>query len=205
MGRAQRDDRQTAPGCAAPRTESWEGLCAPARLYLAAGAWKSAHDLLEGPLREIPSAMALPLDAVEPLCLFLAACTRLGHDEHFAAGCTRLREVESRAGQLPPEAAALLAHSLAQEETRAGRYAQALARLEALGEARLAEVGACTSARLALLEGRIAAALADERRAERAGLRAAERASEAGSESLRGDAYSLLAIVARRRGALAEA
>jgi two-component system NtrC family response regulator len=200
--------RGFASSCAssAPRADGeWAGLCAQARLYLAAGAWRSAHDLLDPHLDSSLRTASLPAGAVEALCLRLAACARLGHEDHVAAGCARLREVERDARSFPPEAQVLLVHALAGEDVRAGRYADADARFMALPEDVLAATSACTRARMALLHGHLAAVQGAEREAEQHGLAAAELAATAGSEALRGDAYALLAIIARRRGALAEA
>jgi DNA-binding NtrC family response regulator len=190
---------------AAPGVDAWAALCTQARLYLAAGAWRSAHEWLDPHLDALLPGGDLPSHAVEALCLRMAACARLGHDAHVAQACALLHRGQPAAAALPPEARVLLAHGLASEATRAGRYPEARARLAALPAEVLATTGACTRARVALLRGHIAAVMGEEPEAEREGLAAAEWALSAGSASLRGDAFSLLAIIARRRGALAEA
>jgi DNA-binding NtrC family response regulator len=189
----------------APDADAWAALCAQARLYLAAGAWRSAHEWLDPHLDALSPGGDIPHHAIEALCLRLAACARLGHETHVAQACALLQRAQPAAAALPPEARVLFAHALASEATSAGRYGEARARLAALPEAVLAATGVCTRARIALLRGHLAAVMGEERDAEREGLAAAAWALSAGSASLRGDAFSLLAIIARRRGALAEA
>jgi len=184
---------------------AWEARCRQARHYLAAGAWQSAHDLLTPHLAAFQAPGDLPVAAAEALALRLAACLRLGHEAHVAHACRLLRacrEVEAQGGA---EARLLRAHALAGDATRCGAYEEARRWLATIDPQVASSASSCTRARVALLAGHIEAVAGREHEAETHGLHAVELAGEAGSEALRGDAYALLAIVARRRGALAEA
>ncbi len=183
----------------------WGSQAARARVYLAAGAWQSAHDLLWPAFRDHWRDRDLPLEAVECLCLLLGACSRLGHNEHLETGCELLRQATVSADNLTAEARVLAALTLAQEETHRGAYGAARVRLDAAHEAGLGQASACTRARVALLRGRIEAVEGHENAARERALEAATLAAKAENESLAGDALSLLAIVARRQGSLAEA
>jgi DNA-binding NtrC family response regulator/tetratricopeptide (TPR) repeat protein len=183
----------------------WEALGERARIYLAAGAWESAHDLLWPRLAPHWELPRLPAEALECLCLLLATCSRLDHSDHLARGCDWLRQAVDAGTLSQPESVALAALSLAHQEAKDGRYGPARGRLDAIPADTLAQSSAGTRARIALLRGRIAAVDGDEREAERQGLEAARCAETAGNEILKGDAFSLLAILARRSGSLGEA
>lgn len=181
----------------------WEALAEQARLYLAAGAWKSAHDLLWPHLAPHWDAQHFPAIAIECLCLLLGACTRLNHKDHLARATRWLRDAQVRGVEMSSEARALAALSCAHHEM--GRKHYAAADRQLAEAASLADVSICTRARIALLQGRLAASSGDERAAERCGLRAAREAELAANEIMKADAFSLLAILARRRGSLDEA
>ena len=183
--------------------ESWPALAGRVRPYLAACAWQSAHDLL-WPALEAQWDSPLPPKGLECLALALNACARLDHAEHLKAGAAWLQRIQPPNAILPPETHALCALALAQQEVREGRYAEARGRLEAITREEEG-VRPGTRARLALLRGRLAAVAGREGDAEREALAAAQHAEHAGSEILAGDSFALLAILARRRGALAEA
>ncbi len=199
---------RTCPHCAVAEPEpanEWAGHAAQARLYLAAGAWQSAHDLLWPVLQQHWADRELPFEATESLCLLLSACSRLNHSEHLSQGNRRLHALDLSSPALGSMTRVLAALNLAQEETTQGRYDAALEHLEHIPEACLGDVEPGTRARVNLLAGRIEAILGHTAEAERQGLEAARLAELAGSEYLQGDAFALLAIVARRRGSLAEA
>ncbi|MCK4306264.1 MAG: sigma-54-dependent Fis family transcriptional regulator [Candidatus Eisenbacteria sp.] len=187
------------------RETRWDSLSSQARVYLAAGAWRSAHDLLWPHLQPYWESPQLPAAAIECTCLLMGACTRLNHDDHLARGCGWLAQVVADGAQLAPEAAVLAALSLAHHDVKHGRYTAARQRLAGIRADLLAQASSWTRARVTLLSGRIEASEGHNAAAERHGLEAVHLAASAGSESLRGDAFQLLAIIARRRGALEEA
>ena len=200
------DELRGAPRCLTTATAAaneWEALGEQARLYLAAGAWKSAHDLLWPHLVPHWDQSEFPTEAIECLCLLLGACTRLNHKDHLSRATLWLRDAEARALELSPEARALAALSCAHHEMGTKHYAAARRRLAEIES--LADVSLCTRARIALLQGRLAASSGEDRAAERYGLRAAREAELASNEIRKADAISLLAILARRRGSLDEA
>jgi DNA-binding NtrC family response regulator len=181
----------------------WQSLGRQARQYLTAGAWQSAHDLLWPHLEPLLCGPDYPSSAIECLCLALAACTRLNHYQHLASGVTWLRREETLIRSLPPEVNALASLSIAHHEMREGQLEAARSRLTELEQ--LDAVSSCTQTRILLLRGRLATSIGNESEAETMALQAAETADRAANDLLRGDAFTLLAILARKRGALDEA
>jgi len=70
--------------------QGWGELCRHARVYLVSGAFVDAHALLE-PYVDVVKELPHEAHRIECLCLLLTACRRLGHTEHFRAGCAELR------------------------------------------------------------------------------------------------------------------
>jgi len=184
------------------RADSWAELAAKAKPYLDACAWQSAHDSVWPALER---AWNTPLSPDGLLCLTcgLNACARLNHDEHLRAGVEWLRAILPGEPSLPAETAALCALAIAHQEIRDGRYDSARARLDRVPDGDALEPA--TRARLALLRGRLSAVQGRDDDAEREALAAARHARTAASATLAGDAFTLLAILSRRRGGLSEA
>ncbi|MFH1145304.1 MAG: sigma 54-interacting transcriptional regulator [Candidatus Eisenbacteria bacterium] len=182
----------------------WGDLAVRVRPYLAAGAWQSAHDLLWAALESDWEADPLPVEATECLCLLLNACVRLNHADHLRTGTLLLQRLLEHGPALDRDTRGLCALVLAQQEIRQGRYDDAGRRLSS-AQHEPEGLRADTRARLALLNGRLAALQGREGDAEKEGLAAVRWAELAGSDILKADAFALLAIQARRRGALAEA
>jgi len=205
LGDPRGQERRPGPIDQALSESDWESLCAQARVYLAAGAWQSTHELLWPHFALWAAAPSIPREAVQCVCLLTAAWFKLKRTDDLARSCAWLRAATPSFDALDEETRVLAEHALAREDVRAGRYEEARRRLAALAPEVLLRVTPWTRARIALTAGRIDAVAGRQTDAERHGLEAARAAGLAGSETLRGDAFSLLAIVARRRGALAEA
>ncbi len=205
MGDPRRQERRLQPAAETLPESDWESLCAQARVYLTAGAWESTHELLWPCFARWISAPEIPRAAIQCLCLLMAAWFKLKRSDELGRGGAWLRAAAPWLSELDDETRALAEHALARDDVRAGRYDEARRRLAALAPEVLPRVTPWTRARIALMLGRIDAVAGRQTDAERHGLEAARAAGLAGSETLRGDAFSLLAIVARRRGALAEA
>ncbi len=171
-------------------------------MYLAAGAWQSAHLLLAPHFDPFTGRTRIPLEAIECLCLLMAAWFKLKQTASLARGTAWLRADLEHLAALDPETRGLVAHALALQEVRTGRYDEARAMLARISPEERERITPWTRARVALLEGRIEAETGCQQEAERHGLEAARSAGLAGCETLRGDAMALLAIVARRRGHL---
>jgi len=183
----------------------WAELAGRARPYLAAGAWQSAHDLLwPAFVRGWDAGISCPGEAVEALCLLLNACARLNHAAHLRAGSKRLSRAVAEHPPASADTAALCDLVLGQQEIREGRYEDARSRLDAR-RPESAGIGRDTRARLELLRSRLAAVQGREDEAEGHALAAARLAEQGEHGILKGDAFSMLAILARRRGALADA
>jgi transcriptional regulator with GAF, ATPase, and Fis domain len=205
VGDPRSQEQVPRPSAHALSESDWESLCAKARVYLAAGAWQSTHELLWPRFAPWSTEPRIPFEAVQCLCLLMAAWFRLKQAGDLARGCAWLRALEPRFAELDDETRALAEHALALEDVRAGRYDEARQRLAVLTPEMLLRVTPWVRARIALMLGRIDAVAGRQTDAEQYGLEAARAAGLAGSETLRGDAVALLAIIARRRGALAEA
>ncbi len=183
----------------------WGALAERAKVYLIAGAWQSAHDLLWPYL--IPHLMSRCglVHIIECLCLQMAACSKLGHSEHLAKVREALDRSLSGDGALSAEASVLVAHCLAQKDMDNGRSVAARERIERVPKETVMQASSWARARRALLLGRIDFAVGDLDAAERHSLDASYLAAAANSEGLQGDALSGLAIVAQFKGALVEA
>ncbi len=181
----------------------WTFFGEQARQYLAAGAWQSAHDLLWPHLTSYLEAGEFPRESIECLCLALGACSRLSHRDHLAKAVVWLKQNETFIDQLLPEERVLATLAIAHHEIRSGQYHPARYRLQKISD--LVGASNCSMARMALLRGRLETVTGDDEEAERQGLLAAALASAASNDLLRGDAFSLLAILARKRGSLNEA
>jgi len=205
MGDAEPKSKASREALRQPGGCDWASLGSQARVYLAAGAWRSAHDLLWERIRPHWGSLAFSSTAMECLCLLMGACARLQHSGHLERAYDWIERIRDSDLELHPEAAALTALTLALQDTRQGKYAQARARLEEIPSASIDRVTDCTRARIALLQGRIEAVAGCQKTAEMHGLEAARLSAATESDSLSGDAFTLLAIVARRRGSLEEA
>jgi DNA-binding NtrC family response regulator/tetratricopeptide (TPR) repeat protein len=192
--------RGTARSRSSP-PQGWGELCRSARVYLVSGAWLDAHSLIEpylDPAAELPHHA----DRVECLCLLLAACRRLGHAEHFEAGCSELRRHLEHFNELSPDAVTMSTLCLAQQAADAGDHACARGFLRAMPEEVLNKSEPWCVTRLLLFRGRLEAREGNLGEAENLALRAASLSRDIGSPSPQGDAHTLLANIARTRGRL---
>ena len=180
-------------------------LSRQARVYLLAGAWQSAHDLLRGQLSARSSEGALPPEAIECFCLQIAACAQLGHTDRVARGCERLSRMAGRDTELSSERRLLTAYCFSVRDANEGNYARARARTQKALASVDEDVTPWTRSRVEILLGRINFRDGDLQATERHALEAAQLGNVMESEAVRGDAHSMLAAVAKARGALGEA
>ena len=191
---------------AALTVADWKSVGAQARVYLVAGAWQSAHDLLWPHVQFHWTSPAFPPEGLECLSLCTISCARLNHAAHLTKAHGWLSRAFLQHGKnLPPEAATLTAYCLARQAADAGKHESARKWIALLGEETILQSSPWAQARLSSLLGRIATREGNLGAAEHYGTETARLAELAGSETLRGDAFALLAIVARMRGALGEA
>jgi len=202
MGGVRRTDRARSD---ATVPVDYQALCRKAGSYLDAAAWQRAFDLLWPPLAACWPPETESENVIEAVALLLSAAVRTGRHDLLEAGAAYLRR---RVASLRnhPRIRSLALLMLAHAALHAGDARDARRRLE-----EIERLGAQTPladsilVRGALLRSRLEISGGACEAAESWGLLAVERAAAAGSEGHRGDAYALLAILARQRGALGEA
>ncbi|MFC1573221.1 sigma 54-interacting transcriptional regulator [Candidatus Eisenbacteria bacterium] len=180
--------------------KGWKLLAEHARVYLEAGAWQSAHDILWPHVSPLVVSKVVPPAAAECLCLLLGACWRLQHGEHLANGEDLLIRLVPQHQTQSAETRVLIAHSLSRRDANRGDYVTARTRLVGISPDTIDRAHPWTQARLALLLGRIELREGRTDKAEQSGLRAARLSAISASGSTQGDALSLLATVAKARG-----
>ncbi|MBM3317421.1 MAG: sigma 54-interacting transcriptional regulator [Candidatus Eisenbacteria bacterium] len=170
-------------------------IIAQARIYLCAGAWQSAHELLAPAVVATTAATDANPETLEALGLLLVACSRLGHIEHLAQGTAVLREALALGVPLDPESRALATlHALRQMIDR-GNYAAAASVAATLCEPWIDKVSCWTRSRVELVAAWLSARLGDLEAAERSALHGALLAEESRSDSLLADALVAVANV----------
>ncbi|MCK4303326.1 MAG: sigma 54-interacting transcriptional regulator, partial [Candidatus Eisenbacteria sp.] len=187
-------------GCCLKDGSPWRSLARQARIYLAASAWQSAHELLFPQLEAHLSSGYLPSGSIECLCLLLASCHRLEHSKHLARGVELLDRHEGEGVSLSPEECVLSRHCLSQRYVNEGNSKAAHLCLDGIPETAAREASPWSRSRLALLRARIEATDGNLKAAERHGLEAAHFSTAADSGGLRGDSFVVLALVANMRG-----
>ncbi len=180
-------------------------LCRRARVYLLAGAWQSAYDLIQEHFPHYLTNEIQSSEVIECLCLQIIASAQLGHTSHVARACAQLSRMLDHKIILSSECHLLSAYCFSIHDSNEGNYRDAQRRIHKALNLIDGSVTSWTRARIEIILSRISCRTGDLHTAEDHALEASHLANVIESEAVRGDAYSLLAQVAKTRGILDEA
>ncbi len=182
----------------------WHQIVQRALVYVEANAWESAEARILPYVTHMWKLNNLPAECIETAALLVMVWRRLGKLDPAEEGTTRIRKTVEDRFPIAPRARMAIALCFATEDLARGRYDAtegSLRDADTIGEN---DVDAWFVCKRELLWSRLYLFRNDLFEAEDRALTAARYAVDGHNDGQLGDAYVLLAVIARRRGRIRE-
>ena len=181
----------------------WDDIEQRAMVYVLASAWESAETVILSAGGQVIASDAVPTKGVRVLGLLVICWRRQGKLDAARQGTRQIARILESADEMSSDARMLAMICIINKMIEDGDYARASATLDELRPLRSSD--AWVNARLKVIEAKLLLRKGQLSESESAALAAAVEARRAQSEGQVGDAYILLATIAKQRGRVTEA